>query len=251
MTNQYFDINRLSKFVVRQSTLYINQMLLAIAVIFGILFTVTLFTAYFNPEKLFAIWGFYIAVYFIGGFILSSAAFSELNSPHSGYAFLTLPVSSLEKLLGAWFITSIVYTIIYFLVVAAMYFVVGIIMPDVQLSGVWGTNPEAGSAASQFGEIVLNYMVAQPLFLLGASTFIKHNLLKTLLSAFIFWIGVGLYAALIFWMLFGSGKAFQPGTDISIELKDMLEFIFKGVIYVVLPLFLLTVSYFKIKERQV
>jgi hypothetical protein len=244
MTNQYFDINRLSKFVVRQSTLYINQMLLAIATIFGLLLTITLFTAYFNPLELYQLWGFYFAVYILGGYVLTSAAFSELNSPHSGYAFLTLPVSSLERLVGGWLITSIAYSIVYFSAVVLMYFVVGFIMPSTQLLS-------QHTSFNSIGNVLLSYLVTQPLFLLGASTFIRHNFLKTLLSLFLFWVGIGLYAGLLFWMLFGSGKAFQPGVDLSIELKDMLEFVFKGMVYVVLPLFLLTVSYFKIKERQV
>jgi hypothetical protein len=265
MTNQYFDISRLSKFIVRQGTLYVNQMLLAVAVIFGILFTATVLVAYFSPENLPGIWFFYTGVYFIVGFVLTSAAFSELNSPHSGYAFLTLPVSSLEKLIGAWFITSIVYSLAYFLIVLAMYVVVGLIMPGTVLfdaielgaSNVANdpnirTQPETVQIIQLAGfKTILSYLTMQPVFLIGASTFIKNNFLKTLLSVFLFWLGIGLYAALVFWMLFGNAKALQPGGDISQEMNDILEFAIKAITYVVLPLFLITVSYFKIKERQV
>ncbi len=253
MTNQHLDISRLNKFVIRQSTLYVNQLLLAVAVIFGLLLTVTLLVAYFNPQELYQIWGFYIGVYFVAGYILSSAAFSELNSPHSGYAFLTLPVSSLEKLIGAWFITSFVYTAVYFLVVVIMYYTVGFIMPNAQLHGIFGEKGEFSMVAlQQFGEIVITYIATQSLFLLGASTFTKHNLLKTLLSVFIFLLVIGLYAALVFKIVFAGIVATESGGPfISEETQELLKLLSKVFNYVIFPLFMLTVSYFKLKERQV
>ncbi len=104
--NNIFDISRLSKFIQRQAVLNAPPMLIAAGAIFGMLLVVSILTGYYGPENMEGLKAFFLVVFFFGGFILTSSIFSELHTPHKSYFYLTLPVSTLEKVVGSWILTS-------------------------------------------------------------------------------------------------------------------------------------------------
>lgn len=114
----------------------------------------------------------------IGGFILSSLAFSDLGSPLKRYQFLALPVSALERFLSMWLLTSVGWIVLF----TAAYTVYA-----------WLANPigqllfsdVAFKKFAPFGSFTLSaikyYFVLQGIFLVGAAHFRGYVLPKTLL----------------------------------------------------------------------
>lgn len=245
--NTEFNITRLGLFVRRQLLLNINTIGVAIAAVVGMLLIISGLTAYSSPSNVQNLVPFYLVLLFIGGYVFTSKIFSELNSPQKSYAFLTLPVSTAEKLVGAWLIVTPL-----FLTVA----IIGVFILIYISSLIAGQPADLPNILSNvhFQRTVGAFLVTQTFFFLGAATFRSNNFLKTLLALFAIALVVIGYTTLLGYTLLGEGTAhIGPGT--GGELKGTAEFIFKELVpflfWYVLGPFLLVVSYFKLKERQV
>jgi hypothetical protein len=244
--NNTFDINRLSKFVQRQVALNAPPMLIAAGAVFGTLLIVSILTGYYGPENMEGLLGFYVFVFFLGGFILTSNIFSELHSPQKSYFYLTLPVSATEKLAGSWILTSPIYVIVFSIVAYLIY-----LIPTLMVGNQY---PVPTFFGPDYLRIVATYLVIQTIFFLGAAYFRKYNFLKTLLSVFLLQIGIGLYAGLLFWLLFNGGKV--QGQDIeNTGFKSFVENTVPQIAHIffwyILGPLMLVVSYFSLKEREV
>lgn len=244
MTQDNFNISRLSHFIQRQVALNLTPMLIAAGGIFGLLLVVSVFTAYVDPVDIREISAFYMVTLFIGGFIFTSRIFSELNSPQKSYFYLTLPVSTLEKVIGSWVLSSPVYVVV---------FSIGIFIVYLITSLVAGTNHASISDIfnTSYFKIIGIYMVLQTVFFLGAAYFRNYNFLKTLLALFILQVIIGSYGGLLGWMLFGGNLQSE---DFSGSFQYFVEHTVPQIAHVffwyLLALFLLVVSYFSLKERQ-
>lgn len=167
-----------------------------------------------------------------------------MHAPQKSYMFLTLPVSAAEKLLAAWLITSPVYIIVFGLMMLLLSF----------FSSLLAGNVEALPYLfdQSFFTCLQVYMVTQALFLLGATAFRGNNFLKTLLALIVVVLLIGAYSGGLGYLLFGQSNY---GGVTHGEFKDNLEYIFTKIIpmlfwWLFAP-FMLLVSYFKLKERQV
>ncbi|MDO1448579.1 hypothetical protein Q0590_20045 [Rhodocytophaga aerolata] len=243
--NNIFDIGRLTKFIQRQAVLNAPPILIAAGAIFGTMLIVSILTGYYGPENMEGLKGFFLFVFFLGGFILTSNIFAELHTPLKSYFYLTLPVSTAEKLIGSWILTSPVYVVV-FSVIAYLIYLIPTIM-------VGNSYPVPAFFDHDTFQAIGSYMVIQTVFFLGAAYFRKYNFLKTVLSLFLFQIFIGLYAGLLFWLLFGGGNVndrdFDNGFKGSIEnTVPQLAHVF---FWYILGPFLLVVSYFSLKEREV
>ena len=243
--NAELNLARLGLLVKRQLVLNINTILIAIAAVVGVLLVISGLTAYSSPTKVQNLVPLYLVVLFIGGYIFTSSIFNELHSPQKSYTFLTLPVSTAEKLIGTWLIVTP-----FFLLVS----VAGIFLLVYLSSLVAGQPANLPSFTdTHFARTIGAFWVTQTFFFLGAVAFRGNNFLKTLLALFLIAVVVVGYTALLGYTLFGNGTAhIIPETS---GLKDTAEFIFKDVVpflfWFVLGPFVLVVSYFKLKERQV
>ncbi|RIJ36622.1 hypothetical protein [Pontibacter oryzae] len=240
------NLTRLGHFIKRQLYMNLSAMWVAIAAVTGILLVVSGFVAYFNPDDVRNLIPFYLVVFFLGGYIFTSMIFNEMHSPQKSYAFLTLPVSTAEKLVGAWVIVAPVYLITavasMFILGAASSWVAG---EPVALPGLLGKNAF---------KILGIFLVCQTIFFLGATAFKGNNFLKTLLALFVFFTLWAMYTGGVGYILFGAnGSGVNHG--FSHEFKNLMEAFVKHILpflfWFVLPLYLLVVSYFKLKERQV
>ncbi|MBW3546095.1 MAG: hypothetical protein KY428_10950 [Bacteroidetes bacterium] len=243
MYTSLYNPNRQYHFVLRQATLFKQRWIIAAAALFGVMLLISLFTAYTNPNGLAGMIEFYTVVFVITGLIFTSQVFMELHAPNQAYAFLTLPVSTLEKLLGSWFITSPLYVLVYTAATYAIYLI------STLVSG-FAVSP-ASFFTTDFLYTIASYMVIQTIFLWGASFFRKNNFLKTVLSLLVLFITLGLWGGLM-WLLFIDKFEITGATDTNIEstndniVKPFMQFLFWGILG---PYMLLT-TYFTLKERQ-
>lgn len=243
MYTSLYNPNRQYHFVLRQATLFKQRWIIAAAALFGVMLLISLFTAYTNPNGLAGMREFYTVIFVITGLIFTSQVFMELHAPNQAYAFLTLPVSTLEKLIGSWFITSPLYVLVFTAATYAIYLISSLV------SGF------AVSPASFFTQDFLynigSYMVIQTIFLWGASFFRKNNFLKTVLSLLLLFISLGLWGGLLIWLFYGQ-EINVTGADAEIEatveniLKPAMQFLYWGV----LGPYMLVTTYFTLKERQ-
>ena len=194
--NKYFDISRfwlLLKLELYKSrmgviiTLDIAIGLLFIGMFMDILFTPSL-TVHDHNEA-------YAFTLTIGGFVLSSLAFNGLSSSLKRFSYLTLPVSTFERWLCMWLLTSIGWIVLY----STVFFVYTLIANSVgrviyDFVEFRPFDPFSGEVATT----VVTYFVLQGMFLVGATHFKAYVFPKTLFSIFTsaFVIGFILFMAL-------------------------------------------------------
>lgn len=247
MSTNIFNPQRQLYFVQRQFWLFQNRWLIAGAAIFGVLFIASILTAIYNPPGgLFGIREFYNAVFVFGGLILTSQIFMELHAPNRSYSFLSLPASTLEKLVGSWLFTSPLYIAVFYFITFIIYLVSFLIAGQTFSFSYFFT--------STLGHTIANYMVIQTIFLWGACYFRKNNFLKTLLALIVFFICLGLFSGLVGFLLFANNELmFTESNKQEIEVTfsntivPLMQFLFWGV----LGPYMLVMSYFTLKERQV
>ena len=244
--NTELNLKRLGFFLRRQLYLNFSTMWIAIGAILGLLLILSALVAVFNDDSnvVLGLRNLYLVVFMVGGYIFTSKIFDEMHAPQKSYMFLTLPVSATEKLLAAWLITSPVYVVVAGLIMLLL----------TSFSALLAGNMDA--LPYLLDEVFFNclgvYMVTQAVFFLGATTFRSNNFLKTLLALIVVALLIGAYTGGFGYLLFGGGNhRLEPNS----ELKDTAEFIFTKVIpmlfwWLFAP-FMLLVSYFKLKERQV
>lgn len=252
--NNTFSLKRLFLLGKRQIISNYSGMLIGFAGFTGIFLIVNLFTVYYNPgAKLNLEVPFYL-ILFIVGYVFTSIIFAEVQSPQKSIPFLTLPVSNLERLVNAWLLTAILFPILVFLgfalVIGLVYLILQVPIPRGTFEFFW---------SAQVLKAFILYFITQSVFLFGAMYFRKHNFLKTILSLFVIQSVIGLVAALVGYLLFGTlnfdgneivtNAAQSPGLEkfFSETLVDIVKFAFY---YLTVPFFLL-LTWFGIKEREV
>lgn len=230
----------------RQLSVSQQTWLIAAGAIFGLLLIISVLVATFNPAELPDVQGFYLAAFTFGGLIFTSLIFKELHSPHRSYFFLTLPASTLEKLTAAWLLTSPLYILAFTLISFIIYFI-SFLIAGIPFSFAYFFNDGLGEAS-------LSYMVIQTIFLWGAVYFRKNNFLKTLLSLILLAIGLGMYAGLLGVLLFESSTISITPTshpELIAFMEQVIGPAFQFLFWAVLGPYMLVMTYFTLKEREV
>lgn len=252
--NNFLSINRLYMLTRRHILSNTRGWLIAFGAVSGALLVISLLTAYFNPENLPNLTPTYIAIMFIGGYIFTSNIFSELHDTRKATHYLTVPVSTTERLLAAWLLTAIVFPILSMLLITLIILIANLLMnltlnfepfQQVFYNGGFG--------------IFRSYLITQSIFLLGAAYFRKNNFLKTVLALFVFSMVVmaltSAFGYLLLSPLSESGEVTFGSGGMNIQLESLfLERIPNAarLIYYFLSIpFFLVVSWFTLKERQV
>jgi hypothetical protein len=148
---------------------------------------------------------FYIGLLFLGGFLFSSGAFKEMHQQGSGPFYLTLPGTTLEKLVSKLLVTSAGYAAAVLIFMTGASALSELVNRAVFAAGHAWFNPF--SAANLMSAAW--YLVLQSLFLLGSVWFRKVVFLKILLAENIVAVGLAIVAAVIirltFWGFFTGG----------------------------------------------
>jgi hypothetical protein len=253
-TNRYLNINRLYYLIRRDLVINYKSFLIGIGAIGGFLLLLLLGETYFRGflsyESLAVI--FYL-FFFIGGFIFTSRVFNELNREDSGYRYLTLPASTLEKLISKWILSSIAFILVSYVgiqLVTLLGALISMVLFEVDFHVI-------NFAESGFFLEAARYLVIHSIFFLGACAFRNHNFLKTVLAIFIVGAVVSVFTSAVAYLLPGKSVIVDPHYLSSMESLNSSDFlstlsqISETVKWYVIAPFFLVVSYFKLTERQV
>jgi len=195
-----------------------------------------------------------------GGFIFTSIIFRELFTKPRGQFYLTLPASHLEKLSSKWVLSAIIYPI----GVTLGYWLFSLIANGL-FDMIHGQSPDSFLSYWQSENhrmLPLIYIVLQSIFFLGAITFTRYNIFKTGFSLFV--LGAFLVAMfaillrLILWKYFDGMqfpnqemRVLEPSASfqdfMSKNIPNLAYFLF----WFVLAPYLLFVSYFKLREKEI
>ncbi len=243
MRSNVFDGGRLVQFMRRQAAMHQQPALIAAGAVLGALLVISLLVGVFNRNDVPDLRGLYHAVFFLGGYVFASQVFGELHSPQRSSTYLTLPVSTAEKLVGSWLLVSVGYVVVYWAVIFLIYTVANLVAD-------WPHDPQQ-LFDGDFFRSVGSFLVTQTIFFLGACYFRKNNFLKTLFALFVVALVVGLYTGGLAWLVLNKDGNINfshndPGEQIGETIGQIADAFFR---YVFGP-FMLIVSYFRLKERQ-
>ncbi len=256
-TNNHFSLMRLWLLIRRQVITNGYGLLIAFGAIAGMLLLIAVLMVVFNPNAVHNLNGLFFSILFIGGFIYTSNAYAELQQVQRSYSYLTLPVSTTERLGSAWLLGGILLPFFALLAMTGV-----ILLGNVIIALLPGFSFGHLSLQALFSKSSMNalgvYAVTQPIFLLGAAAFRKHHFIKTLLALFVCMVILNAYTGLLGWAMFSgiqeNGITIGPD-QVPAHLERLFtrhiplvaEIVFK---YVMAPFFLV-VTWFRIKERQV
>lgn len=194
-----------------------------------------------------AVRGTAIFLYTVGGLILTSLLFNEVHTPNSAFQFLTLPATTLEKLVSAWFSGTVIYT------VAAIASIVALsaIIETIQglYTGLWSPFNLFNPASSDVLDSILQFFFYQSIFLLGAVYFRKNNFFKTLLVIIAISLGFFFFMS-ISMLIFGLSKNQEFFINIQMGSQPWVTYL-SFTIGFILTLFFIWLSYLQLKNKQV
>jgi len=149
----------------------------------------------------------------VGGVLFTSSLFTDLHDKPRAHAYLTLPVSTLER----WAVRLLLSTIGCAAVAVAGYFLVSLLGAGVS-ELIWRRShgifvPDAGAWRA-----VLSYLVASSLYLFGAVYFRRWHAFKVVLTTSGLLLALTLFAAGLAWLLF---PAVFAGLDRDVDLVDI------------------------------
>jgi len=193
----------------------------------------------------------------LGGSILSASMFSELDKQDSGYQLMALPVSTLEKLISFWLISFVLFLLA---ATAFIYLGAGILT----MSATMADFTIQGSILNAFPvwDLVLAYSMSNAIYLLGGATFKNWAFIKTAFASGIVSLVVSGILVIIAWITFksviGTSQKITNGNMVISNNSTNLETYFNSnsellgwTISITFLIFCWTVTYFKLKEREI
>lgn len=202
--------------------------------------------------------GWFAALLFIWGFIISSRVFRDLHDKTRNEAFLLLPASALEKTLSRLLLVTVGF-VLYLLLFTSL---VSLLAEAV--NAMWlGAR---GASFRPFDAVVWasigHYAILQSVFFLGAAWFRKNHFAKTVLTIVVAALGFSaltyVVARLVLGSYFGAEGAVVVGEESALGVylqsgraAQAAAFAAKTAYFVVLPLFCWTVAWMRVSETQV
>ncbi len=171
------------------------------------------------------------------GYALTSTMFNEMNSTGSATHFITLPASSIEKLLSAWIVSFLCYTIFGML---ALYILGLVIDADFSLY-----------LRVEYIIKFFSYVALQSVFLFGAAYFKANNFLSTIVVMMV----VGILTALLISLLNYLGiwaEDWSLTAFLGIDTSDTGSILFKNLILTIVASgFFIWMALNRLKKRQI
>jgi len=254
MKNNKFNIQRVYHLINRYLKMHWTPVIIGTSSVVALLLVILVLTALEGKVTDSTFFGITIPFIMLGGYLFSSLAYPELNSPVKGYFYLTLPASSLERLTAGWFMTSVLYTVFSLLVIYLLSFLLNIF--EVLVMGY--SFQLVDTPGADIYRILGIYMITQTIFLTGAAYFRRFNFFKTILVLFVFSLIVSIYSGLLGQLFFSGGfqsssfpEDFIMGGTLQHFFENVFPVVAKFVFWGLLAPFFLIVTYFRIKEREV
>lgn len=245
------DFKRIIQFIQRETILLKGAVITTLSVISGIFFIVFLLYQrndfFLSTAEFMSVFG---KLYLLIGVLLIFSITKEIHNRKSNQLYFLIPISTLERLMAIWIITFMIYTIVFT--------VLGIVIAQCSIALISMVSDSDFYMLSIFSEsywgAIAFYFIMQPLFLLGAITFSKNRIGKTLLTILLVFFLMLIFNFLFYGMLnFGydvfSGEelASEAFDKASVDFSISGKWFFMGVFA---PLVLLA-SYFKLIEKEV
>lgn len=198
------------------------------------------------------------AMLMITGFIYTSYSFFELSESSTSMTYLTLPASNFEKFASKWLFSTLGFYLV-FLIGYSIFAFIGINA----VSAMTNFKTESYAPFAETNWLLTKlYFVLSSIFLLGAITFKNYHAPKTVLSLVAFNIFLGVMTYLIVRVVFFEyfegwepvrnvvNTEIRPNQNMEAFVTGPLKTIGKLLLWVGLPLFFWTVSFFKLKEKE-
>ena len=142
---------------------------------------------------------FFPLVLVAGGLLFTSTLFADLHDKPRAHAYLTLPISTLER----WAVRLLLSTVGYAAVALVGYFVVTLLGAGVSQL-IWGRSHAVFVPDADAWRTVLSYLVTSSLFLFGAVYFRRWHAIKVILGVAALWLALLLIGAGLAWLLFSA-----------------------------------------------
>jgi len=267
--NQVYDYKRIMLLAGFKFSLHKKTLMLTVLGYFALLFIIGFFIAYANRNHPYNVHNFlpfhYIGMLImvlLGGVVLASRAFQDMNTPEKAITQILVPASTFEKFLVPLISTSFIWVV--FSIVS--YHAFSLIFNCVWVCA-FGYDFEVFNGLKVFNhswviEIALAFIFAHSIFLLGAAAFRKYPIVKTILSQWVIQWAYSLLAIVVIIILFGSMDNFgllmndldrileQKGWVDPEKIVMQLRYILRSAM-LVLSVALYITAYFKLKEREV
>ena len=209
--NEILNLKRLNKLMTNDVRLH-SKNIIIVGLTLGILLALLPFHVTSDANA------YYIILY-IGGFIISSFAFADYHDSTKAFLSLTLPCSNLERFLSRWFLTSVLYAI----GLLVLYYTFSLISYMVNL---WVYHQQFQLLDIQQPVLWLEigkYIILQSVIFLGAITFRKYVLIKTMLAIGCFFFALSMFTGLTTWVF--CPNCLQEGISIHLTTQGH-DFIF-------------------------
>ena len=242
-TNNFFDIKRTWMLIKRIFYVNKNMILGGLAVYSGLMLLAFIlylynyipalyFRSYVSTSlNIIVFWGI---IYYMGKIV------SDIHKPNKATSYLILPVSNFERFLSLWLTCSILFT---FAGVILNYIVINLgllIKPDETFIF------KLASYKLQAFRIIF----IQTIFFAGTVFFKKNQFLKVVLTFIIIWILIILVMGLIFFKAYFGMSGISTFNYNLIPSASSLRFYDVFVSYII-PVGLLTFTYFRLKGKEV
>ena len=186
----------------------------------------------------------------VGGLLFTSTLFADLHDKPRAHAYLTLPVSTLER----WTVRLLMSTIGYAGATLAGYFLVALLGAGVS-ELIWGRSHGLFVPDADAWRTVLRYLVVSSVFLFGAVYFRRWHASKVVLAVSGVWLALALLAAglagLLFPELIVSVGGHGHTMDMAPRLTEAIAVGAKILFWAVMgPLFWF-LSYLRLREAEV
>ncbi len=248
---QQFSLQRIIQFIKRDLVMLRGTFTTGLLVAIVLLFLFCLFNMIWDKQlALGEFFGIFGMLYIPMGLIFTFSLFKEFSSPKTNHLYLAIPVSIPERLVAKWLIATIIYTIVFSILavlVGTFAIAVGIVL--------FGADFNVLSLFSEpYGNVVKVYFFLQPLCMVGAITFLKNRIGKTILSLGVLALSFVLFNFLLYAMLNHNFGIFsEEGLGSLAFKKASADFStigkwFYGLIFGPLMLIL---AYFKMTEKEV
>ncbi|MCL5261159.1 MAG: hypothetical protein M1561_05745 [Gammaproteobacteria bacterium] len=184
--------------------------------------------------------GLFFMVLFIGGIWISSNAFKDLHDEKRSYFFLSLPCTSLEKLLSRLLLTGIGYAG----VLALGFFLVSALVNVLEFAVYQEQFQLFNPFAKDVLTVITNYLFCHAIVVLGSAYFKRHVLMKIFLALCVLGAIISIITTLVL-SLFG---------ELHFALNNIENsagfFCAKTIITILLAFCCWMITYFRICEAE-
>ncbi|PWL38542.1 hypothetical protein DKG77_09780 [Flagellimonas aquimarina] len=248
---QEFSLPRIGQFIRRDLTIHKGTFVTGLLVSAVLLFLFCTLNMVWDKklalEEFFGIFGvFYIPM----GVLFTFSLFKEFNDTKSNHLYLSLPISIPERLAAKWFTLTVIYTAVFSLL-AILVGMLAITVGTVIFSADFNV---LSIFTEHYWNVIKVYFVIQPIFLVGAITFTKNRIGKTVLSLGLLALVFLLFNFILFAIFNHSYGVFSGnaiGSDAIDNVGEDFSMMGKWFYGLIFGPIMLVVAYFKMIEKEV